>query len=1517
MAWRKHLKTITSRSGFNQSSGLTKPRPIDIIIPVYNGFDVLTDCVESVLKHTSSIHPILILNDASTDPRVAAFLDRIEASYDHVKVIHREKNLGYLHNTNLAVTTSGRDVLLLNADTVVTEGWLDELQNIAADHQVGIACPLSNNATILSIKNHEPQHLDQLGAMTGMWYPIPTAVGFCMLIKKTVISALGGFDPYYHPGYGEECDYSMQLRAMGLQVAAAPAAFVYHHGSKSFKKQADKLQQQHQKLLNLRWPDYHKEITAFSSSNPTQFIDLLTGIKKNSRQARVLHVVHGLENKGGVELFTLELLKHLENGAEQVVLTNKISAAGAREKIVAALGPHVQLIELINSPYQGFIYTHRSDLFNSVLDEHFAYVLKFGRFHAVHFHSLVGMGSMIWPLICHQFDIPYFLFFHDHFGLCQIYSLVKQHQGKDQFCGKDFLDPNDSGCLECMQQKTKYNSYDTGQYVSERVEIWGAVIQNSLHLYFSSQYLQQQYQKKYQLHAQLCSVFEPSFLPSKQQPRKPVTAQVKIAFLGHFTTFKGAELFLDACDAYQHQTHIEWHILGGLDGAFSERVHARNILVSGRYETSELPSLLKPIDLVVLCSVFPDSYRITLSESLHAGVPVIAPDIGAFKSRINAENGALFKAGDSADLIEKIAWFINNSQNSNFLAEIKFNNKHNASRSQQLVNCYSQTTVSNLPQHNSKTRSLSAPKNSAYQSMARWLAAPFTLEAEADWFAPPQNHVVCVVTGDVNQLQLTKHSIKQFLPQAIHIKATDLLSKQYRCRQNILLIESGCTINENIGNWINAFNQADKWLGLADYALINHHNQTYAPQFQNRFSWLNHTSLNEAVGCLMINAEFLDNPAVIDTLSDPLNSQPLQLLVKQTYQQHNEEAFHYFPHFSYGYFDQSWVKNWKQYAPPKTPPVPSKKNHVLALVRTQLAAQKIGAMINNLCAQNGFLKVSVLLLSKEHYVAQAAAVKVYQSAVFEPPSETYIKDHITELKPDFIWLLNDNVHLNGLWCLNQMITCLLNWPLAAISPAAARSKNPHEVIANKAGGGLFFFSKGVLTNTSFQQPDHPIEHTLLDEDCALFTYDAWQKSQPKNIWPIYDMLVRSRSLTQQGLKLGVVNIHSLVKSGLPSYASDTALAQLHNERKLLVDRFNTTQATEFYSTAFSNRTTCQLDTALGTFKTPKHLPRILAYAHDSWGSGFYRIKSPLTALAADNKASTLFLPEGKNSLFPTPYEVAKTGADVLLLHNCFSDLQLTSLTAIKNQHPVPMVLSLDDLITAIPEYNPAAKKNPKDMLDRVKLAFGLADRVVVSTPYLAEQYQAFHHAITVIPNRISEQIWPFKHNPLNADGRLRIGWAGAGQHQADIAWLTSVIAATEQHVQWVFFGDKPHKLKHPGIEYHPPVPFSEYPKALENLNLDVGIAPLLDNPFNRAKSHLKLLEYGAVGAAVICSNLTPYDGSPALQLENDPALWIETILSLNQDRAAVATHALQISAWVKKHHTLENQLTEWLQLLKF
>lgn len=180
----------------------------------------------------------------------------------------------------------------------------------------------------------------------------------------------------------------------------------------------------------------------------------------------------------------------------------------------------------------------------------------------------------------------------------------------------------------------------------------------------------------------------------------------------------------------------------------------------------------------------------------------------------------------------------------------------------------------------------------------------------------------------------------------------------------------------------------------------------------------------------------------------------------------------------------------------------------------------------------------------------------------------------------------------------------------------------------------------------------------------------------------------------------------------------------------------------------------------------------------------------------------------------------------------------------------------------------------------------------VSTPYLAEKYQAYNPKLLrpVVSGQLLMRNWKvFYEIPNNLP--VRICYHGTWSHRDDMTWLVPVIAEVQSKCPNTIFevigGKKVGRLFKgiPRVDVLDVMTWPEYLSHTQNRHQDIGLAPLLDTLFNRARGPIKFFDYARCGAVGIYSKSNAFnsfvdDGADGFLLDNHHALWVETIISL-------------------------------------
>ena len=256
-----------------------------VVIPVFHEPRELDGCLATVEATVPPGAEVVIIDDASTDPATDGVLRRWQSrARSGWRFLANPRNLGFVATANRGMRETAGDVVLLNADTEVTQGWLQGLARcLWSDDTIATATPWTNNGEIASMPRFceaNPPPADR-AALESAWkqalaqagparYPdIPTAVGFCMAISRRALDRIGLFDEdLFGRGYGEENDLCMRAQAVGMRNVLCDDVYVVHLGGRSFGPLGLKPGEDSMQRLLSRHPDYLSQVQAFIAADP-------------------------------------------------------------------------------------------------------------------------------------------------------------------------------------------------------------------------------------------------------------------------------------------------------------------------------------------------------------------------------------------------------------------------------------------------------------------------------------------------------------------------------------------------------------------------------------------------------------------------------------------------------------------------------------------------------------------------------------------------------------------------------------------------------------------------------------------------------------------------------------------------------------------------------------------------------------------------------------------------------------------------------------------------------------------------------------------------------------------------------------------------------------------------------------------------------------------------------------------------------------------------------------------------
>ncbi len=634
--WRRAVGAV------DRSAGATT-----IVVPVYGALEDSLCCIHSVLtaKRDAPAH-LVVIDDCSPDDAVHEALRHASDDGRLFTLWRNAANQGFVGTVNRGILAAPGDVVVLNSDTLVTDGWLDRMLAVARqDEAIASVSPMTNNATILSYPKINAAnvipHDTSLAELAAMFaentdccesVATPVNVGFCMLLTWRSVATLGGFDEaLFGIGYGEECDWCMRANALGFKHAIATDVFVFHAGSVSFSDRAARRQELAARSLTMRHPDYWQMIGHFCAADPLLAARRTVDVRRLTAAAArqkgiVVHVLHRLGGGTRVHAMKLAELLEQEGYGSIFIMPDEVGRAAISASFVADL--------------DNLFFNCANDLL--LLRKLFAALSPL----VCHVHALIGFSREATDFV-REIAARKVVTLHDYVTICPQITLLNEN---GTYCDL----PPHTRCNSCLRLKpSPIACQDIGRWRRD----WYGLLRDAERVLAPSRFVAEAFQR---VHPTLAievvphDVGVPRMLPAVVRrvrgdevgPPGPR----EVAVLGNMNHHKGIDVVVAcAANARDADLALRFLIFGQAPGVTDD--YGGRLLLMGRYDHAELPARIAEsgCEIGFLPSIWPETFSYVLSEMIELGLHPVAFDLGAPADRLRHLGlGTLLPLGMSA-----------------------------------------------------------------------------------------------------------------------------------------------------------------------------------------------------------------------------------------------------------------------------------------------------------------------------------------------------------------------------------------------------------------------------------------------------------------------------------------------------------------------------------------------------------------------------------------------------------------------------------------------------------------------------------------------------------------------------------------------------------------------------------------------------------------------------------------------------------------------------------------------------
>lgn len=313
-------------------------------------------------------------------------------------------------------------------------------------------------------------------------------------------------------------------------------------------------------------------------------------------------------------------------------------------------------------------------------------------------------------------------------------------------------------------------------------------------------------------------------------------------------------------------------------------------------------------------------------------------------------------------------------------------------------------------------------------------------------------------------------------------------------------------------------------------------------------------------------------------------------------------------------------------------------------------------------------------------------------------------------------------------------------------------------------------------------------------------------------------------------------------------------------------------------------------------------------------------------------------PEEQQGLYQKVYNMIEPSVEMLSKIGIWADIivfgrrdtadYLSTWGGLRQFYNIPIVLDTDDNVHATRPFNPGYRGYypGAESLHWNRRTAREVNALTVSTENLKHVHDKDNSSIFVIPNNLEFKRWAKAKKPAHEE--IRMGLLVSSAHHEDVKLLEKALPILLKkypnlHFYYTeifnyLFTSFSEEFK---AQMHPIgwIDLKTWPESVVGMGFDIGLAPLVDNFFNRAKSNLRFLEYSAAKMATVASPVEPYKCIQHKKtgfLARNTQDWVDYVSILVEKKKLRETMQQRAFDWVAENFDIEKNAKLYLNIYK-